>query len=167
MTNSWLTSHLFFLLAPRQHWDQTQAPLSCNRDKMACVVLGFCGFGWVSFLGSPNLFLGPILMQTQQVSSVLSIRYHSVLRGGISFLFHGELHIRLRLRWWPINEHWSNIANPPPRHHVHGGKEEGKIYCRGFRNQSWLVRTKVGVSLVGQREMCWRLWKTDSRMIYS
>lgn len=28
---------------------------------MACVVLGFFGFGWVSFLGSPNLLLGPPL----------------------------------------------------------------------------------------------------------
>lgn len=61
MTNSWLTSHLFFLLAPRQQWDQTQAPLSCNRDKMACIVLGFCIFGWISFLDSPNLLLGPVL----------------------------------------------------------------------------------------------------------
>lgn len=61
VSNFSLTSHLFFLLAPRQHWDQTQAPLSCSRDKMACVVLGFCDCRWISFLGSPNLFLGPVL----------------------------------------------------------------------------------------------------------
>lgn len=65
VTNFWLTSHLFFLLAPRQHWDQTQAPLSCNRDKMACVVLGFRGFWWVSFIGSPNLPLESILIIKQ------------------------------------------------------------------------------------------------------
>lgn len=61
VSNLSLTSHLFFLLAPRQHWDQTQAPLSCSRDKMACVVLGFCDCRWISFLGSPNLLLGPVL----------------------------------------------------------------------------------------------------------
>lgn len=61
VSNLSLTSDLFFLLAPRQHWDQTQAPLSCNRDKMACVVLGFCDCRWISFLGSPNLLLGPVL----------------------------------------------------------------------------------------------------------
>lgn len=62
VSNFSLTSHLFFLLAPRQHWDQIQAPLSCNRDKMACVVLGFCDCRWISFLGSPNLLLGPVLI---------------------------------------------------------------------------------------------------------
>lgn len=56
-----------------------------------------------------------------------------------------------------LYEHWSNTANPPPQRHVHGGREEGEVYCMGFRNQLWLVRSEVGVRLVGQREMCWRL----------
>jgi hypothetical protein len=81
VSNFSLTSHLFFFLAPRQHWDQTQAPLSCSRDKMACVVLGFCDCRWISFLGSPNLLLGPVLNANPAGFIRLSILFNCISQG--------------------------------------------------------------------------------------
>lgn len=48
------------------------------------------------------------------------------------------------------------LAQPSLPHSI-VAREVGEIYCIGFRNWLWFVRMEVGVSLVGQRETCWRL----------
>lgn len=125
---------------------------------MACVVLGVCGFGGGSFLGSPNLLLGPVLTANPAGFTCPVQEIQLYLAGVVSFLFHNKFHIHLHQRWGPITEHWSNTANVPhsAMRRDGGRRVEGKI-CMRFRNQLRLVRTQVGVSSVGQREMCWRL----------
>lgn len=57
---------------------------------MACIVLGFCVFWWVSFLGSPNLLLGPVLSANP---AGLTCPVHWIqlyLLRDVSFLFHNE-----------------------------------------------------------------------------
>lgn len=152
VSNLSLTSHLFFLLAPRQHWDQTQAPLSCNRDKMAFVVLGFCDCRWISFLGSPNLLLGPVL-SANPAGFIRPVHSIQLYLAGLFFLVPQWI---AHQSWWPKSEHWSNTAKPP---HSAVVKEVGEIYCIGFRNWLWFVRMEVGVSLIGPRETCRRLWR--------
>lgn len=114
VSNFSLTGHLFFLLAPRQPWDQIQAPLSCSRDKMACVVLGFCDCRWVPFLGFPSLLLGPVLNANPAGFRLPCPFYSTISGGGCSFLSHNELHMHVHQSWWSMSEHWSNTTKPSP-----------------------------------------------------
>lgn len=156
VSNFSLTSHLFFLLAPRQHWDQTQAPLSCNRDKMACVVLGFCDCRWISFLGSPNLLLGPVL-NANPAGFVRPVRSIQLNLAGVvpsySTMNCTTMSIRADGLWMS-----TGLIQPNLPHSI-VVKEVGEVYWIGFRNRLWFVRMEVGVSLVGQRETCWRRWR--------
>lgn len=62
---------------------------------MACVVLGVCGFWWVSFCGSPNLLLGSVL-SANPAGFICPVHETQLYHAGVvSYLFHSKSHIHL------------------------------------------------------------------------
>lgn len=63
---------------------------------MACVVLVFGGFWWVSLLGSPDLLLGPVL-RANPAGLTCPVHQIQLYFAGV-FLVPHEIHIHLHQR---------------------------------------------------------------------